>query len=122
VTTTDSQNGRTAGNDPDELRREIEVTRAELGETVEALAQKADIKGRAQDSVEHAKLRVREGVEQAKVNAAQLGREFRADPMGELRVAAQRVQRSVVDNPRPWAIAAAFLVLAMLLRARRRPV
>jgi hypothetical protein len=119
MTTTDSQNGKTAPSDPADLRREIEQTRAELGETVEALAHKADIKGRAQDSVEHAKLRVREGVEQAKVNAAQVTREFRDDPVGAMRVAAQRVQRSIVDNPRPWAIAAAFVVLAMLMRARR---
>ncbi|MEU0075126.1 DUF3618 domain-containing protein [Streptomyces sp. NPDC006332] len=32
---------------PDELRREIERTRGELGDTVEELAGKADVKGRA---------------------------------------------------------------------------
>jgi hypothetical protein len=120
MTAVGSQNGRTAPDNPDELRREIEQTRADLGETVEALAHKADVKARAQESVEHAKVRVREGVEQAKVNAAQLGREFRTDPIGRLRVTAQQIQRSVVDNPRPWAVAAAFLVLAMLIGARRR--
>ena len=120
MTATESQNGRNAPADPAVLRNEIEQTRAELGETVEALAHKADLKGRAQDSVEHAKLRVREEVEHAKVNAAQLGRDLRDDPFGAVRVAAQRLQRSVVDNPRPWAIAAAFVVLAMLMGARRR--
>ncbi|GAA3453378.1 DUF3618 domain-containing protein [Dactylosporangium matsuzakiense] len=34
-------------NDPDALRAEIARTRAELGATVEALAAKADVKGRA---------------------------------------------------------------------------
>lgn len=33
--------------DPEEIRREIEDTRADMGETVEALAYKADVKGRA---------------------------------------------------------------------------
>ena len=120
MTTTDSQNGRTASEDPAVLRRDIEQTRAELGETVEALAHKADIKGRAHESVEHAKLRLREEVEQVKVNAAQLGREFREDPAGATRLAMQRLQRSIANNPRPWTIAAAFVALAVLLSARRR--
>lgn len=34
-------------SEPDELRRDIVETREELGETVEALAQKTDVKGRA---------------------------------------------------------------------------
>ena len=32
---------------PDEIRREIERTRSELGDTVEALSQKTDVKERA---------------------------------------------------------------------------
>ncbi|MDX2931119.1 DUF3618 domain-containing protein [Streptomyces ipomoeae] len=32
---------------PDELRRQIEMTRSRLGDTVEELAAKADVKGRA---------------------------------------------------------------------------
>ncbi len=39
----------------EELRREIERTRAELGATVESLAQKADVKQQAREKVEHAK-------------------------------------------------------------------
>src|SRR5439155_468684 len=38
--------------EPEQLRREIEQTRAELGETVEALAAKAVVKARAQDAVD----------------------------------------------------------------------
>jgi hypothetical protein len=33
---------------PEEIQAEIEATRAELGDTVEALAEKADVKGRAE--------------------------------------------------------------------------
>jgi Protein of unknown function (DUF3618) len=31
------------GQDPDEIRQEIEQTRAEMGETVEAIGYKADV-------------------------------------------------------------------------------
>ncbi|GIF17554.1 hypothetical protein BJ973_009481 [Actinoplanes tereljensis] len=46
----------------DELRAEIKQTRADLGETVQALAAKADVKARAKDQVEVAKVRAREAV------------------------------------------------------------
>ncbi len=39
------------GEDPEAIRREIEATRAEMGETVEAIGAKADVKTRAKDSV-----------------------------------------------------------------------
>jgi len=39
------------GEDPDRIRREIEATRSELGETVDALSYKADVKSRARDSI-----------------------------------------------------------------------
>ncbi|BCJ47423.1 hypothetical protein GCM10010168_17810 [Actinoplanes ianthinogenes] len=44
--------------DPDQLRAEIEQTRAELGETVEALAAKTDVKARVREEVATAKDRV----------------------------------------------------------------
>ncbi|GAA4605369.1 dsDNA-specific endonuclease/ATPase MutS2 [Actinoplanes octamycinicus] len=50
--------------DPDQLRAEIEQTRADLGETVEALAAKTDVKGRAQR-------RIRADVEAAKERVVQ---------------------------------------------------
>jgi gas vesicle protein len=39
------------GQDPDELRQDIEQTRAELGETVEAIGYKADVPSRAKEKV-----------------------------------------------------------------------
>lgn len=39
-------NGSVGAKGPDELRRQIEVTRAQLGDTVEELAAKADVKAR----------------------------------------------------------------------------
>jgi Protein of unknown function (DUF3618) len=45
---------------PDQIRVEIERTRAELGETVAALAQKADVKAQARQRVAIAKQSSRE--------------------------------------------------------------
>jgi hypothetical protein len=55
----------------EELRAEIKQTRADLGETVQALAAKADVKARALDQVEQTKQRVR-------VAAAAAGEKVRA--------------------------------------------
>ena len=40
------------GQDPSTIRREIEETRAEMGDTVEALGYKADVKSRAKENVQ----------------------------------------------------------------------
>jgi ElaB/YqjD/DUF883 family membrane-anchored ribosome-binding protein len=53
-------------DDPAELRRDIDETREELGETVEALAQKADIRARVAEKVDEQKAALRE--RQAKVS------------------------------------------------------
>ncbi len=39
------------GKDPDEIRQEIEETRGRMGETVDAIAYKADVPNRVQDAV-----------------------------------------------------------------------
>jgi Protein of unknown function (DUF3618) len=44
-----------AAKDPAEIREEIEATRRELGDTVEALAAKADVKAHVRDRVERTK-------------------------------------------------------------------
>jgi ElaB/YqjD/DUF883 family membrane-anchored ribosome-binding protein len=46
------------GEDPDRIRREIEQTRADMGDTVDALGYKADVKSRAKDRVVGVKDRV----------------------------------------------------------------
>ena len=45
---------------PEELRANIERTRRELGETVEALAQKADVTTQAKEKVEEIKAQARD--------------------------------------------------------------
>jgi hypothetical protein len=39
------------GQDPDEIRQQIEQTRTEMGETVEAIGYKADVPSRAKEAV-----------------------------------------------------------------------
>jgi uncharacterized protein DUF3618 len=41
--------------DPEQIRAEIEATRQELGDTVEALAAKADVKAHARERIERTK-------------------------------------------------------------------
>ena len=58
----------TAQNDktPEQLQDEIRETRNELGETVEALAHKADVKARAGEKVDEAKETAHEKFEQGR--------------------------------------------------------
>jgi Protein of unknown function (DUF3618) len=57
--------------DTEQLRREIERTRAELGATVEALSQKADVKAQARARAEEAKVQARQKAELARSRAQQ---------------------------------------------------
>jgi len=50
----------------EELRREIEHTRADLGATVEALSHKADVKTQVREKVDEGKEQVREKVDEGK--------------------------------------------------------
>ena len=50
------------GEDPDRIRREIEQTRAEMSETVDALSYKADVKSRAKESVQEKRDSAKESV------------------------------------------------------------
>jgi Protein of unknown function (DUF3618) len=57
--------------DTEQLRRDIERTRAELGATVEALSHKADVKAQARAKAEQAKVQAREKAELARSQAQQ---------------------------------------------------
>ena len=50
------------GEDPDRIRREIEQTRAEMSETVDALGYKADVKSRAKESLQEKRDSAKESV------------------------------------------------------------
>ncbi|GAA0282348.1 DUF3618 domain-containing protein [Cryptosporangium japonicum] len=113
---------KTEAKDPDQLRAEIAEIRADLGDTVEALAAKADVKAQAQ-------AKVRETVETTKVQLDSL--KTRAAERTEVsRVKAQASAergKEALSRYAPWpqvaAGAAAALVALVIggrkLRARR---
>ena len=43
------------GEEPDRIRAEIEATRADMSETVDAIGYKADVKSRAKDNLQEKK-------------------------------------------------------------------
>jgi ElaB/YqjD/DUF883 family membrane-anchored ribosome-binding protein len=84
----------TSADDQQELEKEIEQTREQLGETVEALAGKVDVKARAQEKLGQLtarlkgkaaeatqKLRLQDRANQAKQQAGQAGQQIRKRPV-----------------------------------------
>ncbi len=109
------QDPRTAGasvseeseRTPAQIQSDIEHTREELGDTVEALAAKTDVKARAHDRVDEIKEDVKAKVEQATPASAQEG--------------GQQLVAKVRANPIPIAAGAALLVVFWLGRRSGRP-
>jgi ElaB/YqjD/DUF883 family membrane-anchored ribosome-binding protein len=133
--------------DVDALKADIKQTRAELGETVQALAAKADVKARAKEQVEQTKQRVKaqaadatgkvrdaallatDRVRHAAVQASASARGTAAQATDKVRESgaldkAQVAGDQVRRNPVPVAavLAAAALVVGVILvmRGRRR--
>ena len=71
-----------AGDHPEALREQIEQTREELGDTVEALSAKADVKGQVKEKVDErkAQLRDQQAQAQAKLNEVKPRRIPRPSP------------------------------------------
>ena len=87
--------------DPEQIQRDIEQTREELGDTVEALAEKADVKAQAKRKVEATKTSVSEKKEQL------LGRAKEASPDSAASAATQASEKAR-ENPVALAAAGAF--------------
>ena len=108
-------------SDPEELRRDIEETRADLGDTVEALSRKADVKAQLIERLEARKAALRARQEELRAKAARV-RERRASagtPEGTNETAS-KVVHTAEERPFP-AIGVAFVVgfvLAWLIRRR----
>lgn len=66
---------------PDELRRQIEQTRHELGDTVEELAGKMDVKGRARARADDLRDRAGAMTVQMRSSAAHAGTRYRKPAM-----------------------------------------
>jgi Protein of unknown function (DUF3618) len=88
-------------DDPAQLAAEIERTRERLGETVEALAAKADVKARAQQKASQLTVQLKNRAGQA----------------------SQQISKQIRERPVPVAVAAAgvgAVVLTLLLIGRSR--
>lgn len=100
---------------PEEILREIEETRGELRETVEALAEKADVKGRVTGRISE----VKDTAAQKKDDL--IGKVKHVTPE-TANASAQHVVASAQRKPVPYAAAGALafgLLLGWLLGRRR---
>ena len=103
------------GQDPDAIRQDIEQTRAEMSETVEAVGYKADVPSRAKDAVsekvENVKAKVSDTASRAKeAVAGTTSRVGDATPStGEVKQAGRRAAGIARENPLGLAIGAAAL-------------
>ncbi len=96
------------GEDPDRIRREIEQTREQMGETVGALGYKADVKSRAKDSLQDKKESVMGVVTSAKervVGAGQSVGDAAPDP-DQVKHQAKRAASVAQENPLGLAVGA----------------
>jgi ElaB/YqjD/DUF883 family membrane-anchored ribosome-binding protein len=101
------------GNEQEQLVHEIEETRAELGDTVDALAQKADVKTRVSEKLEQRKAALRDRQEEvkAKVNGAR--EQVSGATPDEAKRAASQVARAA--ERRPWPAIAIAIVVGLLI-------
>jgi len=107
------------GQDPDAIRQDIEQTRAEMSETVEAIGYKADVPSRAKeavsDKVENVKSKVSDTAARAKeavtgTTSRVSDRVGDATPSsGQVRQQARRTAGLAKENPLGLAIGAAAL-------------
>jgi hypothetical protein len=91
------------GEEPAQIRQQIENTRAQMGETVDALAYKADVKERAKDAISDKKDKAMETLTQTKDRL----------PSGDVKQGARRAAGVAQENPIGLAIggvALGFLV------------
>jgi ElaB/YqjD/DUF883 family membrane-anchored ribosome-binding protein len=110
----DAGHSAAADRSPQELRRDIEQTRAELGDTVEALAEKADVKGQAQEQIASVKNTARQKKDEL------LGRVRETTPQS-VQEQVQQLATTAQQKPTHTAASSAFvggLVLGWLLGRR----
>jgi ElaB/YqjD/DUF883 family membrane-anchored ribosome-binding protein len=104
------------GEDPDRIRREIEATRSDMGDTVDALTYKADVKSRAKERVMDTKESIRSKVVGASDRVGD------ATPDGEqVKHNARRAAGVAQENPLGLAIGsvAAGFIVGLLLPSSR---
>ena len=91
------------GQDPDAIRAEIEETRAQMGDTVDALGYKADVKSRTRDKVTDTKDRITGRITGAKDSVVG-GVSDRTPDSGEVKGQARKAAGIAQENPLGLAV------------------
>jgi hypothetical protein len=99
---------------PEEIRADIAETREEVGDTVEALTAKTDVKGQAREKVEEIKGNVRTKADEVKAKA-------QSSTPESAQQGGRQVVAKVRENPAPLALGAAVLVAFLIGRRTARP-
>lgn len=124
------KNGSAAKPDLAELREEIKQTRADLGETVQALAYRADVKARAKEQVEYTKERVltqaaavTDRVREAALGAGGRAKTVAANATSSSGDLVHEAESRVRANPMPTVLVvagiAAVVGIILIVRGRR---
>ena len=100
-----SETQATEGRSPEEIRSNIDATREQMGDTVEALAAKTDVKAHAKKSAEEAKQRAREKLAETKTKAT---------------AAKDDVLSKAHEDPLPFAVGGGLVAGFLLGRWSRR--
>jgi len=88
----------------DEIEADIAATRERLAESVDALADKVNVKARAQEKAEQTKQQAKEKVDQAKTKSQDL--------IGRARQSSRSLQLAIVSVP--------VLIVLLIIRSIRR--
>lgn len=88
---------------PEQIRVEIEQAREELGDTVEALAEKTDIKAQAKSRIAAVK-------DTAQTKRDEYAAKAKQATPGSASAGADQLAATVKDKPLPFAVGAAFAI------------
>ncbi|WP_106402851.1 DUF3618 domain-containing protein [Actinocorallia populi] len=113
---TEKSGSAESGENVTQLREGIEQTRRELGDTVDALVAKTDVKGRAQERARQAKATAQERLQTARGRAEELGTQAKATV-----TAPENAPKVKGGAAAAAGVAAVGAAIWMLQRRRRRP-
>jgi ElaB/YqjD/DUF883 family membrane-anchored ribosome-binding protein len=98
------------GRSPEEIRKDIDSTRKDLGETAAAVAEKTDVKKQAQAKADELKAGAADKAEQAKAKVQELGEKTKEAAPESAEEGVHQAQEFAQKNPIPVAIGVSLLV------------
>ena len=111
----------TSPDDQQELEQEIEKTREQLGETVEALAAKVDVKARAREKLSQLTGRLKSKAIEARGKATEATRQLRLqDKANQAKQQAGQAGQQIKKRPIPAGVTAGLIGVLVLFALIRR--